>query len=399
MADPLAPGDEAYLDNAASAPLRPVAREAWLRAVDAHHANPTGAHAAARSARRALDDARARVAEALGRHPGEVVLTSGGSEADNLAVRGVLGIRRGVAVCSAGEHHAVLDPVIAAGGVAFGLAADGRPDPGSLARVLEATSDVSVVSVMAVNNETGAVTPMAEIVEVVRERAPDALLHTDAVQAVQWIDVAEVTAGFDLVSITGHKIGGPVGTGALVVADGVELDPQILGGGQERGRRAGTPAVAGAAAFAAALDDTVEGRPDEVARLTVLRDRLLDGLLAALGDRLVVSASPTGDRAHLAGGIAHLCLRGVESEALLFLLDAAGVRASAASSCSSGAQEPSHVLAAMGIGRELALGSLRLSLGHATTAGDVERALEVIPAAVARLDRHRVDHAPTRSPV
>ena len=203
-----------------------------------------------------------------------------------------------------------------------------------------------------------------------------------------WIDVAAETAGYDLVSVTGHKVGSPVGTGVLVVRDGVELDPLIIGGGQERGRRAGTPDVAGAVSFAVALTEAVDGRPDSVERLRVLRDALIGGLTDRLGDRLLVSAAPNGgDRGHIAAGIANVCIAGVQSEALLFLIDAAGVRASAASSCSSGAQDPSHVLAAMGVPREVALGSLRLSLGHTTVDSDVERAVDRIVESVERLDR------------
>jgi cysteine desulfurase len=378
---------EIYLDHAASSPLRAEARAAWLAAADIHHANPTGAHRAARAARRALDEARASIAVALGRDPGEIVFTSGGSESDNLAVRGVVGARGGRVVCTAGEHHAVIEPTETAAGLTTGLLADGTVDLGSLAEVLDAPADVTLVSVISVNNETGSISPLDEVAAVTHAHAPGALLHTDAVQAVQWIDVEKSTADCDLVSVTAHKIGGPVGIGALVVRDGVELDPLILGGGQERGRRAGTPAVAQAAAFAAALQATVRDRDATVARITALRDRLLDGLVAQIGDRVVVTADPNGRRDHLAGGIAHVCFRDVESEALLFLLDAAGLRASAASSCSSGAQQHSHVLDAMGVAPDLAGGSLRLSLGHTTTGHDIDRALEIVPAAIGQLDR------------
>ena len=382
---------EIYLDHAASTPLRPVAREAWLAAAEQHHANPTGSHQAAREARRALDRAREQVASALGAHPGEIVFTSGGSEADNMAVRGALAIRgpEAVAVTTEAEHHAVHDPVERSGGVLVGVDERGIIDLAALADVLRSRDgDVAVVSVIAVNNETGSITPLPEAARVVRELAPRALLHTDAVQAVNWIDVAPETADCDLVSVTGHKVGSPVGTGVLVMRDGVALDPLIVGGGQERGRRAGTPDVAGAVSFAAALAETTEQRDESVERLGVLRDGLIDGLMDRLGDRVMVSAAPEGgDRRHIAAGIANVCIAGVQSEALLFLIDDAGVRASAASSCSSGAQDPSHVLAAMGVPREVALGSLRLSLGHTSVASDVERAVEVIVESVRRLDR------------
>ena len=390
MSDP-ADTYEIYLDHAASTPLRPAARDAWLAAADQHHANPTGSHHAAREARRALDRAREQVATALGAGPGEIVFTSGGSEADNMAVRGALGVRgpEAVAVTTEAEHHAVHDPVERSGGVFVGVDDRGVVDLVTLADVLRSLDgDIAVVSVIAVNNETGSIAPLREVAAIVRDLAPGAWLHTDAVQAPNWIDVAAETADYDLVSVTGHKIGSPVGTGALVVRDGVELDPLIVGGGQERGRRAGTPDVAGAMSFAAALTETVAGRAESVERLRVLRDGLIAGLSDRLGDRVLVSAAPEdGDRSHIAAGIANVCIAGVQSEALLFLIDAEGVRASAASSCSSGAQDPSHVLAAMGVPRGVALGSLRLSLGHTTVAADVERAIEVITAAVGRLDR------------
>ena len=379
---------EIYLDHAASTPVRPEARSAWIAAADAYHANPTGAHKAARDARRALDDARDIVAAALRRPPAEVVFTSGGTEADNLAIRGVLAARGGIAVCSAGEHHAVFEPVEYAGGVTVGLDADGVVTPDALRALLVSHDDVSVVSLIAVNNETGAINDLPALAEVVRAEAPDALLHTDAVQAVSWIDLASATADVDLVSITGHKLGGPIGTGALFVREGIQLEAQILGGGQERGRRAGTPDVAGAVAFAAAIEATVSSRATEVARIGRLRDRLVAGLQAALGERVHPTLLGRGHDDEVAAGIAHLCLDGIEAEALLFLLDAEGLRASAASSCSSGAQDPSHVLAAMGVDRRLARGSLRLSFGHTSTDADVDAALAIIPEAVERLAAH-----------
>lgn len=378
---------EIYLDHAASTPLRAEAQAAWLDAAARHHANPTGSHRAARAARRALDDARDEIAAALGRPPAEVVFTSGGSEADNLAVRGALSARGGRCVCSAGEHHAVLEPVEHAGGLTVGLEADGTVSPEALAAVLDgAEGSVSVVSIMTINNETGVVNDIPGLVEVTRRHAPEAWFHTDAVQALSWIDLAAYVETADMVSITGHKFGGPVGTGALLMRHGVELDAQILGGGQERGRRAGTPDVAGAAAFAAAARATVAGRDAEVVRLGALRDRLVDGLRDRLGD--IVEPTVLDGEAPVAAGIAHLVLHGVEAEALLFLLDDAGLRASAASSCSSGAQDPSHVLAAMGVDRLVAQGSLRLSLGHTSTGADVDAAIEVIVPAVERLRAH-----------
>jgi cysteine desulfurase len=379
---------EIYLDHAASTPIRDEARDAWIVAAETHHANPTGSHRAARHARRVLDDARDVIAAALDRPPAEVVFTSGGSEADNLAIRGVLGARGGVAVCSAGEHHAVLEPVEHAGGATVPLDRSGRVTPDALRGVLSGLDDVSVVSLIAVNNETGAVNDLSDLTAVVREFAPGALVHTDAVQAMSWIDLATAAADVDLVSITGHKLGGPTGTGALFVRQGITLDAQILGGGQERGRRAGTPDVAGAAAFAAAIEASLAGRDVEVERIGMLRDRLIAGLVDRLGATVRPTVARAGDYVTVAAGIAHVMLAGVEAEALLFLLDAEGLCASAASSCSSGAQDPSHVLAAMGIEREIAAGSLRLSLGHTSTDADIDEALALIPPAVERLLAH-----------
>lgn len=370
----------AYLDHAATTPMRPEAVEAMLPFLAERFANPSGAHAAARDARRAVDEARDVVAGLLGASPGEVVFTSGGTEADNLAVLGVHDRRGGTVVCGATEHHAVLDPVEARGGRVVPVGADGVVDLGRLAEALD--ESVTLVSVMAANNEVGTVQPLASVAEVVRERAPAAVVHTDAVQAFCWLDVAAVVAVADLVTISAHKFGGPKGAGALVVRDGVDLAPRVLGGGQERGRRSGTQNVAAIAATGVAATRTAEERGAVVERVGKLRDRLEDGLRASVPD-LVVTAAGT-DRVP---GIAHVCLPGVESEALLYLLEDAGVYASAASSCSSGAMDPSHVLAAMGVPRHLAVGSLRLSLGWASTDADVDLALDAIPPAVHRLRR------------
>jgi len=388
-----------YLDNAATTPVRPEAVEAMLAFLGPRFANPSGSHRLARDARRGLDDAREELAAALGCRPGEVVLTSGGTEADDLAVHGALAAAGAapagaVAVATATEHHAVLHPVEAAGGMLVGVDERGVIDLAALdATLVELGSRVAVVSVHLVNNETGTVQPLAAVVERVRERCPGALVHTDAVQALPWLDLAAATTDADLVSVSAHKFGGPKGVGALVVRDGVRLVPRLLGGGQERGRRSGTSPVALVAAMAVAAGIAVAERADVVARIGAERARLVAGLAATVGDLVetgVGSAGPRApapDRAHKIAGAAPLCIPGVESEALLFLLDEAGICASAASSCSSGAQQASHVLAAMGVPAGLARGALRLSLGPTTTAADVDAALAVIPPAVARLRR------------
>ena len=370
--------DPVYLDHAATTPMCPEAVEAMLPFLTERFGNPSGSHAVAREARKALDEARDVVAECLGAEPGEVVFTGGGTEADNLAIVGTHAARGGRAVCTAVEHHAVLHACAAVGGDVAAVGADGVVDVSLLPNQLG--PDVSVVSVMLANNEVGTVQPLDAVAAVVRDQSPEAVLHTDAVQAFPWLDVASLARCADLVAVSAHKFGGPKGVGALVVRDGTRLAPILHGGGQERDRRSGTHNVAGIVGMAAAMRATVASRLDTVARVTVLRDRLADGLLAAIPD-----AAETGDRSSKVAGNCHLSFAGVESEALLVLLDGAGVCASAGSACTSGAIEPSHVLVAMGVAKERALGSLRLSLGVTTTESDVDFALEAVPAAVARL--------------
>jgi cysteine desulfurase len=253
---------------------------------------------------------------------------------------------------------------------------------------------VTLVSVGLVNNEVGTVQPLHDIAAVVRERAPAAVLHTDAAQALTWLDLREAAAPADLVTLASHKCGGPVGVGALVVRSGVALSPQQVGGGQERERRSGTQDVASAVAFAAAAAAASEQRAELVARAGPWRDALADAAMVIPGT--MESVVPSGaTRDHLVAGIANVCLPAVDSEALLFLLEHDHrVLASAASSCASGAQEPSHVLAALGIDRSLAAGSLRLSLGWSTDQGDVNAAVDALPVAVARLQAHARDGAP-----
>lgn len=378
-----------YLDHAAGTPVRECAVEAMLRMVTTEFGNPSGAHRLARNANRALDDAREAMANAIGFDPGEIVFTSGGTEADNLAVNGVIGTRGGVAVCSAVEHHAVLEPVEHLGGVVAPVDAFGLIDLDAFAEILRtSTESVSLVSVMLVNNETGVIQPLEPIRALIDELAPGALLHTDAVQALCWVDVAASTQCADLVSVSAHKFGGPKGSGVLGVRSGITLAPMQRGGGQEKGRRNGTQNAPGIVSMAAAATEAVASRPAELARVGALRDRLADGLIAAIPDT-VESAVPAGaGRTNKTVNLCHLAFNGIESEALLFLLEKEDIMASAASSCSSGAQDPSHVLAAMGVGRELAAGSLRLSLGHNSTDADVDAALVAVPAAVARLRDH-----------
>jgi cysteine desulfurase len=373
----------AYLDHAATTPMRPEAMEAMRPYMDVLYANPSGSHRFAREARRALDEARDEVAAVLGCSPGEVVFTSGGTEGDNTAVLGAVRRAGGTAVCSAAEHHAVLHCVEHAKGRVVAVDAAGEIDADALRDALRdaaRTGHTSVVSVMAVNNEVGTITDVARVARVVRAEAPGAVLHTDAVQAVCWLDLRTISPLVDVMSLSAHKFGGPKGVGITMIRSGAAVEPLILGGGQERDRRSGTHNVGGIVAAAAALRATDAERATQVARVGALSSRLLDAIVAG-----AEGVRETVPRARRVPAIAHVCVRDCESEALLYLLDQAGVCASAASACASGAMESSHVLAAMGVPREWAGGSLRFSLGHTTTEADVDRASAALVAAVRRL--------------
>ena len=386
-------GGYIYLDHAATTPMRPEAVEAMRPYLDDVFANPSGSHRFAREARRVIDEARDAVAGVLGCRPGEVVFTGGGTEGDNAAILGAVRWveshgARARAVCSAAEHHAVLHCVEHVRGEVIGTDSSGAIDLGTLSETiarLEADDVTSVVSVMAVNNEVGTITPMDRVSRTVRAASKRAVLHTDAVQAACWVDLSTLTQLVDVLTLSSHKFGGPKGSGVMFLREGVRLEPLILGGGQERDRRSGTHNVAGIAATAAALVATANEREAECRRVATLRDQLMGGLVAIPG---VVATIPA-DRS--VPGIAHVCIDGIENEALLYLLDEANLCASAASACASGAMEPSHVLAAMGVPRERARGALRLSLGHTTTRDDVVAAVSIIGTAITRL-RERTAH-------
>lgn len=368
-----------YLDHAATTPMRPDAVEAMLPFLTQTYANPSGSHRFAREARRAIDEARDVVAGVVGCLPGEVVFNGGGTEGDNTAIRGAIERRGGVVVCSAAEHHAVLHCVEHEKGRVVGVDSVGAIDLTELERVLRDESNVSVVSVMAVNNETGTVTDLRAVSRLVRALAPGALLHTDAVQAACWLDLRTIWPLVDAMALSAHKFGGPKGVGVLAVRAGTDVAPLILGGGQERDRRSGTHNVAGIVALARALESTDRERAAECERVETLRETLVARVMAVGGVHRTIPA----DRA--VPGVAHVCIADVESEALLYLLDEGGVCASAASACASGAMEPSHVLAAMGVDRGLAQGALRMSLGHTTTETDVDEAATVVASAIERI--------------
>jgi cysteine desulfurase len=379
-----------YLDHAATTPLRPEALEAMLPFLQGSFGNPSGQHAAARAAKTAIEEAREQVAAALGAEPAEIVFTGGGTEADNLAIKGAArsgrdrGFGDGV-VTTAIEHHAVLHSCdrLARDGfrvTKVGVDAGGVIDLDRLSAALD--EHTTVVSVMLANNEVGTVQPLAEVAALVGERSPRAVVHTDAVQAAAWLDVA--TAGRDaaLIAVSAHKFGGPKGVGALVVRHGARLVPVIDGGGQERDLRSGTHNVAGIVGMAAALTATVDRRSEVMPRVAALRDRLAAGIAAGLPGGAVRS---NGDPARKLANNCHLAFPGVEAEALLLLLDRDGVCASAGSSCASGALEPSHVLAAMGLPADVARSSVRLTVGWPTTEADIDEAVGVITAGVERL--------------
>ena len=369
--------------------MRPEAIAAMTPFLADHPGNPSGGHGSARATKTALEQARETVAAVCGCRPQEVVFTGGGSEGDNLAVKGAAWARRAADVTLDGvvtsgiEHKAVLGACERLEHEGFRVVRapagrNGVVDLDALGPALDATT--AVVSVMLVNNETGVRQPLAEIARLVRERAPNAVLHTDAVQAPQWLDLAEHTAGVELIALSGHKFGGPKGVGALIVRDGTTLVPLIEGGGHEQGRRAGTQNVPGIVAFATALRITHEQRARETARIAALRDELEQGL-----SMKVSGFGINGDPELRVSGLLHCTFAGVEAETLLIALDQHGVMAASGSACSSGAIDPSHVLLAMGMPRDRALASVRFSLGYASTAGDIEAALTIVPEVVAKL--------------
>lgn len=377
-------GRLAYLDHAATTPMRASAIAAMAPYLADQFANPSGSHRFSRSARTAIDEARDDIADALGCRPGEVVFTSGGTEGDNAAIFGAVRRHGGVAVCSAAEHHAVLHCVEHLGGEVVPTDRRGVVDLEALQTTLERVSargeHVAVVSVMSVNNEVGSITPMRDVAREVRGAAKSAALHCDAVQAACWLDLRDIVTVTDVVSLSAHKFGGPKGMGVMVVKSGISLEPLIMGGGQERDRRSGTSNVAGIVATATALRESVESRAAEVARVVSLRRSLVSMLKERLPD-VLETVPRTVDSDPCVGtvpGIVHLCFADVESEALLYLLDEAGVCASAASACASGAMEPSHVLRAMGVEPRYSKGALRLSLGHTTTQMDIDHTVAAI---------------------
>ncbi|WP_323793647.1 cysteine desulfurase family protein [Nocardioides sp.] len=376
-----------YLDHAATTPMVPAAIEAMTSHLQAV-GNPSSLHASGRSARRVVEESRETIAQALNCRPGEVVFTSGGTESDNLALKGIhwsraaaLGERPRL-ISTAIEHHAVLDPLewMQESGEAEVCLLDvdnlGRLDLDQLRRLV-VERPVSLISVMWANNEVGTLQPLDEVVAIAAEHGIP--VHTDAVQALGAVPLDFAASGVDAMTVTGHKVGGPYGVGALVVRRELGVTPLVHGGGQERDIRSGTldaPAIAG---FAAAVELAVKQQAEHAARVTALRDDLVRRVLAEVAD-----AHLHGDPEHRLPGNAHLGFSGCEGDSLLMLLDARGIECSTGSACSAGVAQPSHVLLAMGCTPEAARHSLRFSLGHTSTQADVDAVVAAIGPVVER---------------
>ncbi|KJE22081.1 cysteine desulfurase family protein [Frankia torreyi] len=384
-----------YLDHAATTPMRPEALTAYA-AVLADTGNASSLHASGRRARRIVEESRETLADVLGARPSDVVFTGGGTEGDNLALKGLYWARRRAeparrrVLVSAVEHRAVLDTVQWLGAEQgaevelLDVDAAGMVHPDTLAVALERDpAAVALVSVMWANSEVGTVEPVAELAAVAHRHGVP--FHTDAVQAFGQIPVTVGEEGPDAITVSAHKIGGPVGVGALVVRRGLVLEPLTHGGGQERDIRSGTLNTAGVAAFAAAAATACAQAPREGARLAALRDDLVRRVQEKVPGA-VLNGAPLGGPQRLPGN-AHLTFPGCEGDSLLMLLDARGIECSTGSACSAGVARPSHVLLAMGAGEEHARGSLRFSLGHSSRAADVDALVEAIGPVVERASR------------
>jgi cysteine desulfurase len=378
-----------YLDHAATTPMLPAAIDA-LTARLTEVGNANSLHASGRNARRVVEEARETIARALGCRPGDVVFTAGGTESDNLALKGIYWARRAedprrVRILSTAiEHHAVLDPLLWLG-EAEGAEVELMPVDHQAHLRLDALREaverdpasVALISVMWANNEVGTLQPIAEVVALAAEHGIP--VHTDAVQAIGAVHVDFAASGVDALSLTGHKVGGPYGVGALIVRRDLQVSALVHGGGQERDIRSGTldpPAIAG---LAAAVEASVKHQDDQAARLKTLRDDLVRRVI-----EVVPEAHLHGDPERRLPGNAHLGFPGCEGDSLLMLLDARGIECSTGSACSAGVAQPSHVLLAMGCDGDQARHSLRFSLGHTSTAADVDALVEAIGPVVER---------------
>ena len=380
--------DRIYVDHAATTATDPRVVEAMLPYLTQYWGNSSSIYFEAREARKGLDVARRSVAEVLGARPNEVLFTSGGTEGDNLALRGVAyGARKrgNHIITTTVEHHAVLHTAERLEGEGFRVTyvpvdKEGFVDMEQLKAALD--DETTLVSVMYANNEIGAINNIAEVVAVVKEHDPHIAVHTDAVQAAGYLDLSVDALGVDLLSLAAHKIYGPKGAGVLYVRSRTPFIAQMLGGAQEKNRRAGTENVAGAVGMATALALADSERGERREHVQALRDRLAEELPKRVqGTRIT---GPSGADRRLPNSFS-CCFEGVEGESILLQLDLKGISASSGSACTTGSLEPSHVLLAMGVPHATARGSLRLTLGKDNTADEVERLLDVIPESVERL--------------
>jgi len=386
-----------YLDHAATTPMREEAVEALVESLR-ETGNASSLHASGRAARRVLEESREQLAAALDARPSEVVWTAGGTEADNLAVKGLFwarraeDLRRRRILVSAVEHHAVLDPAFwlaehaGAQVVLLEVDAEGRLDLEALAAELaENPEEIALVSVMWANNEVGTVQPVQEVVQLARRFGIP--VHADAVQALGQLPVRFAESGLDALTLSAHKVGGPHGAGVLLARRELALTPVLHGGGQERGVRSGTLDVPVARSFAVAAELAVTEQPEFASRVGALRDALVAAVLEAVPDAVLRGAWPgtaeDGSLVRLPAN-ALFTFEGCEGDSLLYLLDAAGVECSTGSACQAGVPQPSHVLLGMGVAERTARGALRFSLGRTSTPADVEALAAALPEAVAR---------------
>jgi|DewCreStandDraft_1066081.scaffolds.fasta_scaffold01361_12 cysteine desulfurase len=373
-----------YLDHAATTPVAPAVLEAMLPFFREKFANPSSLYGPAREVRRAIDQARDTVARVLGARSSEIIFTSGGTESDNLAIKGVAFANRhrgNHIITSRVEHHAVLHTCEYLEKFGFRVTylpvdRTGLVDLNALEDALD--DQTILVSIMYANNEVGTIQPIKEIAQLLRPRG--IIFHTDAVQAAGALPLNVDDLGVDLLSLSAHKFYGPKGAGVLYVRRGVTFWPQQHGGGQERGRRAGTENVPGIVGLAKALELAEQNRPQYVAHCQALRDRLIQGVLERIPGAVL-----TGHPTQRLPNNASFCLEGIDAESLLLMLDRRGVCASSGSACTSGSLEPSHVLLAMGIQSPLALGSLRLTVGLDNTPEQIDRALDILVESVQKL--------------
>jgi cysteine desulfurase len=383
-----------YLDHAATTPMVASAREAYLEEL-ARVGNPSALHTSGRLARSVVEDARERMAAALGAHPTEVIWTSGGTEADNLALKGLYwarhaaDARRTRVVTTAIEHHAGLDPVHwleaehGAHAVVLPVDRDGRVDLDALRSEVAAHFDeIAVISVMWANNEVGAIQPIREIVNIATEH--DVPVHSDAVQAVGHVPVDFRASGLSTMAVSAHKFGGPVGVGVLVARRGLPITPLTHGGGQERKIRSGTLNTAGFHAASIAAEEAVRAVGGEAERLGALQRQLVDRIRHAVPDARLSGPEPGPDR--LPGNV-HFVFPGCAAEAMMFVLDSHGVEASNGSACTAGVAQASHVLLAMGRSEQDAASTMRFSLGHTSTQSDIDALVAILPEAVERARR------------